>query len=79
MDPSLTSTDQTADHSVPLLTINEVATRLCVTPRFVRRLVAERRIVFHRIGKFIRFDPSEVDALIHEGRVERGESSSDGR
>jgi excisionase family DNA binding protein len=54
-----------------LLTIDEAATRLAVTPRFVRRLVAERRIAFHRVGKFIRFDPADVDALIREGRVER--------
>ena len=71
MDLSRISTDPEAARSTPLLTINEVATRLGVTPRFVRRLVAERRIVFHRIGKFIRFDPVEVDALIDEGRVER--------
>jgi len=71
MDLSRISTDPEAAHSTQLLTINEVATRLGVTPRFVRRLVAERRIVFHRIGKFIRFDPVEVDALIDEGRVER--------
>ena len=42
-----------------------------MTPRFVRRLVAERRITFHRVGKFIRFDPADVDALILDGRVER--------
>ena len=72
MVPSPTSTKPAADRPAPLLTVNDVATRLGVTRRFVRRLVAERRIVFHRIGKFIRFDPAEIDALIHEGRVERG-------
>ena len=55
----------------PLLTIDDAATRLAVTPRFVRRLVAERRITFYRVGKFIRFDPEDVEALIRVGRVER--------
>ena len=55
----------------PLLTVDDAATRLAVTPRFVRRLVAERRIAFHRVGKFIRFDPADVDVFILEGRVER--------
>jgi excisionase family DNA binding protein len=55
----------------PLLTINDTAVRLGVTPRFVRRLVAERQITFHRVGKFIRFDPTDVEALVGEGRVER--------
>ena len=67
---SLTSTGSSAGPN-PLLTVNDTAERLSVTPRFVRRLVAERRITFHRVGKFIRFDPADVDALILEGRVER--------
>jgi len=33
-----------------LLTIEEVAEVLNVGPRFVRRLVAERRIAFHKVG-----------------------------
>lgn len=57
--------------SRPLLTVDDAAARLAVTPRFVRRLVAERRIAFHRVGKFIRFDPDDIEALIREGRVER--------
>ena len=70
MDRTLVSTEQLVAPS-PLLTINDTADRLSVTLRFVRRLVAERWITFHRVGKFIRFDPADVDALILEGRVER--------
>jgi excisionase family DNA binding protein len=69
METALASTEPAAAPS-PLLTINDAANRLSMTPRF-RRLVAERRITFHRVGKFIRFDPADVDALIREGRVER--------
>jgi excisionase family DNA binding protein len=70
MESSLVSTEPMAPPS-PLLTIDDTAARLSVTPRFVRRLVAERRITFLRVGKFIRFDPADVDALILEGRVDR--------
>jgi excisionase family DNA binding protein len=52
-----------------LLTIEEVADRLNVGVRFVRRLVAERRIVFHKVGHYVRFNPADVDALIAAGRV----------
>ncbi len=69
-DTTLTTEGATVP-TLSLLTINDTATRLGVSPRFVRRLVAERRITFHRVGKFIRFEPADVDALILEGRVER--------
>ncbi len=43
-----------------LLTIEELADHLGVTERHVRRLVAERRIPFLKVGRFVRFDPSDV-------------------
>ena len=52
------------------MNIDEVAIRLGVTTRFVRRLVNERRIVFHKIGKYVRFEPADVDRFVVEGRVE---------
>ena len=53
-----------------LLDVTQVAERLCVSTRFVRRLVDERRIPFCKLGKFVRFDPREVEAWINERRVE---------
>ena len=51
----------TASASLPqLLTMDQLAERLGVTRRHVRRLVDERRVPFLRIGRFIRFDPSEI-------------------
>ena len=47
-----------------LLTPEEVADRLRTTPRFVRRLVAERRIAFTKVGKFIRIAAADVDAFL---------------
>ncbi|MBM0203783.1 helix-turn-helix domain-containing protein [Micromonospora sp. STR1s_5] len=52
-----------------LLTANEVAARLKATPRFVRRLVAERRIAFVKVGRLVRFETSAVAAYIDGNRV----------
>jgi len=54
---------------VGLLDVAEVAARLGVTVRFVRRLVAERRIPYVKVGKFVRFDPAEVEQWIDDHRV----------
>lgn len=53
-----------------LLTIDEAAERLSTTPRFIRRLVAERRIPYSKVGKFVRIASTDLDAFIAAGRVE---------
>jgi excisionase family DNA binding protein len=40
-----------------LLDINGVAERCGVRARFIRRLVAERRIPYIKLGHLLRFDP----------------------
>lgn len=57
-----------------LLTPEEVAERLRTSPRFVRRLIAERRIAFTKVGKFVRITAADVEAFIAAGRVEPGVS-----
>jgi excisionase family DNA binding protein len=52
-----------------LLDVNLLARRLGVTDRFIRRLVDERRVPFFKIGKFVRFDPEEIDEWIQGQRV----------
>jgi excisionase family DNA binding protein len=52
-----------------LLDVNLLAHRLGVSERFVRRLVDERRVPFFKIGKFVRFDPAEIDDWIQGQRV----------
>lgn len=52
-----------------LLDVNQVADRMSVSPRFIRRLVEERRIPFCKLGKFVRFDPVDIDAWIDARRV----------
>ena len=56
--------------SAPLIDIDHAAERLGVTTRFMRRLVDERRIPFHKIGKYVRFDPADIDRFAIQGRVE---------
>lgn len=58
--------------SVPdrLLTVVEVADRLNVLERFVRRLISERRIAFTRIGRHVRIPESAVEAYITAGLVQ---------
>jgi excisionase family DNA binding protein len=51
-----------------LLTIEQLAEHLGVTPRHVRRLVAERRVPYVRWRRFIRFDPSEISAWLDSAR-----------
>ena len=53
-----------------LLTIPEAAARLGTPARFVRRLVAERRIGFTKVGRYVRFSNADIDAFIAAGRVE---------
>lgn len=43
-----------------LLTIDDLADRLTTSVRHVRRLVAERRIPYLKVGHYVRFDPAEI-------------------
>jgi excisionase family DNA binding protein len=51
------------------LNVEELAGWLGVEVGFVRRLIAERRIPFVKIGRFVRFDPEEIAAWIDSQRV----------
>jgi excisionase family DNA binding protein len=53
-----------------LYDIPRVAAILDVRESFVRRLVAQRRIPFFKIGKFIRFDPDEIGQWPDHRRAE---------
>jgi len=67
--PSQVTQPHPTPAAVGLLDVAEVALRLGATVRFVRRLVAERRIPYVKVGKFVRFDPAEVEAWIDDHRV----------
>ena len=51
-------------------TVAETAAYLNTSVRFVRRLVAERRVAFHHVGRHVRFALSDLDAYLAAGRVE---------
>lgn len=54
----------------PTLDVAAAALYLGVSPRFVRAAVQERRIAFHKIGRFVRFSQADLDAFVAAGRVE---------
>ena len=58
-----------------LLTVEEAADRLGTSVRFVRRLIAERRIDYVKVGRHVRLDPTDVEAFIAASRVEIRSSS----
>ncbi|GJM37904.1 MAG: hypothetical protein DHS20C19_12710 [Acidimicrobiales bacterium] len=63
---------QTSDDGVTsLIDIATLAQQLDVSERYVRRLVEERRIAFHKIGKFVRFHPDDVAEWIATKRIEQ--------
>lgn len=53
----------------PLLTIEEVAQRLGVQVRHVRRLVTERRIPYIKWGHLLRFDSQDIQAWLDDARI----------
>ena len=58
------------DRTMQLLDVSEVAVRLAVSPRFIRRLVNERRIPNCKVGKFVRFDATEVAEWVAKTRID---------
>lgn len=56
-----------------LIDITAAAEQLGVTVRYMRRLVAERRIPYVKLGHYLRFDPAEIDAWIDRARVDEGD------
>jgi excisionase family DNA binding protein len=53
-----------------LLTVTQAADRLGTSVRFPRRLIAERRIRFVRIGRHVRIPESAIESMIRAGTVE---------
>ena len=53
-----------------LLTIDAAADSLGTRPRFIRRLIAERRIPYVKLGRHVRIHQTDLDAYIAAGRHE---------
>ena len=52
-----------------LLTVEQAAERLSTGPRFIRRLIAERRIEYHKVGRHVRISEHALADFIEVGRV----------
>ena len=50
--------------------VEALAEHLGVSARFVRRLVEERRVPYLKVGRFVRFDPIEVERWLIATRVD---------
>jgi excisionase family DNA binding protein len=61
---------------MPLLTVEQAAERMCTKQRFIRRLIAERRIPYVKLGAHVRIDDRDIDAFIAAGRVTPSNASS---
>ena len=53
-----------------LLSVEAVAERSDTKPRFVRHLIAERRIEYHKVGRHVRISESALADFIAAGVVE---------
>jgi excisionase family DNA binding protein len=61
--------EHTDAHPERLLTVAEVAELLGTSERFPRRLIAERRIEFVKVGRHVRIRESVLAAFINAGSV----------
>jgi excisionase family DNA binding protein len=59
-----------------LLTVDEAGMVLNTGPRFVRRLIAERRIEFVRVGRHVRIPQPALLRFIADGTVRAGDGVS---
>jgi excisionase family DNA binding protein len=53
-----------------LLTVEAAAERMSTSVRFIRRLIAERRIPFVKLGRHFRIAEVDIVAFIEAGRVD---------
>jgi excisionase family DNA binding protein len=60
----------TVTTSRSLLSAEEAAEVMGMSASHVRRLVAERRIAFHKLGRSVRIARADIDAYVAASRVE---------
>ncbi len=66
----------TAATAHSLLTLEEAAERLGTSVRFLRRLRAERRLPFVKLGKHLRVDSLDLEAFIAAGARTHAEGAA---
>jgi excisionase family DNA binding protein len=65
----MTKSIRSATIAEQLLSVEAAAERLDTTPRFIRRLIAERRIEYHKVGRHVRISESALADFIAAGKV----------
>jgi excisionase family DNA binding protein len=60
-----------SDHADRLLTVEAAAERTSTSVRFIRRLIAERRIGYVKLGRHVRIPESALADFIDAGAVPR--------
>ena len=55
-----------------LLSVEQAAERLGTSARFVRRLIAERRIAYVKVGRHVRICEHDLSNYVATSRVEAG-------
>jgi excisionase family DNA binding protein len=63
-------TAPTGNPASDLLDVEGAAAYLGVPETYVRRMVLEGRVTYYKLGKYLRFKPSDLDALVDAGRVD---------
>jgi excisionase family DNA binding protein len=58
------------DGKAPLISVEQLADELGVSVRYVRRIIAERRIPYVKVGHLIRFQRDEVEGWVEANRVD---------
>jgi excisionase family DNA binding protein len=53
-----------------LLTVEQAAERLGTSVRFLRRLIAERRIAYVKVGRHVRIAEADLAGFVAAGRIE---------
>jgi|GEM_PF-1453652 len=71
MNATTTETAGPATAGGDLLDVTAAAAYLGTPVRFTRRLIAERRIPFHKIGRYVRIRRTDLDTYIAQARVEQ--------
>jgi excisionase family DNA binding protein len=52
-----------------LVTVDQAAEYLATKPRFIRRLIAEKRIPYVKLGAHVRLDTDDLEAFVDAGRI----------
>lgn len=68
--PTLTAGERGLAHGQVLFDVAEAASYLGVKERLIRRLVAQRRVAYVKVGRFVRFKRADLDAYVAEHRHE---------